>query len=182
MGITGEVFYGNTPYGGQPVTIPAAPVTDQGVNFFVGTYELDALLWAFYESGSLQVAVTPSMLPDPQYLNTTFYQTLLPQLYDFAPDADMTVAVAATQPPAITNGPVYSISPRVLAALKAQLPDSTYTMLADSEMAKHGGVVCATLDDFNRRLKHTLTAGDYQTYSSQFKSISSSSRNRSGRA
>lgn len=162
-GVTGQVVNNGTPYPGAAVIIPPAGIdTSRDAVFNVGIYEFNALLWAFFTNGSIQITVTPNMLPDPRLLNTHFYQTLFPALYNFAPDADMHVNIAASAEPAVSNGNMYWITPSVLTALQSKLPASTFNTLSNSDMVNE---MFPTLEMFNMSLSNTLTASDFNQFS-----------------
>lgn len=162
-GITGGVLFEETPYPAPAVVIAEAPV-DPAVelSFYVGNYELDALLWAFYEQGSLSFTITPQMVANPMSLNTTTYQEVLPQLYNFAPGAYMELRVQATAAPTADNGPVWWLSPAVMTQLQSELPSGVYDSLAASYMVN---VLYASLDDFNTSLSSILGPADFDQYS-----------------
>jgi len=162
-GVTGQVLCNNTAYAGAPIVVPAASIVPaKDVNVYAGTYEFNALLWAYYTCGLLQTTITPSMIPDPQYLNTNYYKRYLPQLYNFAPGADMTITIAANETPLVNTGPIFWLSPGVMSQLQAQLPGPTYKKLNSSTMVN---VIYPTLILFNQALANTLSSGEYQSYS-----------------
>ena len=161
FGISGQVLYNGTPYSGTAAI--AAPASDPGrhITLNIGTYEFDALLWAFFQAGEFNATILPASLGNPAFLNTDFYKTLLPALYNFAPGADMSVGVSAAAPPVLSNATMYYITNAVLASLKAKLPTATYTLLAGSTMKD---VMYPTRDAFDGTLKNLLSSNDYAAY------------------
>lgn len=158
-GISGAVTSNGTPYGGAAVNVPLAPVTDHDLHVYAGNYEFNALLWAFYENGSLDITVTPQMLPDPSVLNTgnPDIKNYLPELYNFAPDADIYLEVAATQPPTVSNGNIYVLTKA--AADNLELPPTTRQAIAHLVDALYKDLAA-----FKKALINALSPEDYQTY------------------
>ena len=160
-GVNGQVVANGVTYPVAPpadIPLPAiVPTLDFVAN--VGTFELDALLWAFYQAGALQVTVTSGMVPNAQYLNTAFYESILPALYDFAPDAPMEVQVAAAQPPTVNDAPLYMVTAQALAALAGKLPAA---VLADLRPLKD--VPHPDIPSFNHAVTTQVGESNAQEY------------------
>lgn len=159
-GISGAVFYNGETYSGTSVSVPLPPVTEHDVHVYVNNYEFDALLWAFYENGTLALTVTPDMLPG--VLNTGYMpiKDALPKLYNFAPDADISLLISATQPPTVSNGNIYVLTEA--AADKLNLPVNVRSAI--TRIINTYYVDKTTIDS---ALQTELTPEDYLDYGSK---------------
>lgn len=105
MAITGEVFSADGRHDPDPVD--PLPVVDPSVwasrmvSMEVGPLPFNSIVWTFYTQKLLTFTAKKSDLPPSiaPILNTAFYKTLIPKLYEAFPNTDMLVTVyAASQP------------------------------------------------------------------------------------
>jgi hypothetical protein len=152
LGATGMVQYNGTPYQPKNPDVPL-PSVDLACDlvFNVGVDEFGGLLWAFYEQGSLQGRLNKSEIPNPEYLNTKAYKDSLPQLYEFAPDADMEVEIKAASAPTVHDGPLYQLTKTAYQDLQSQLPADTWQHLASMVNTPY-----VTSQDFNTQLANDI--------------------------
>jgi hypothetical protein len=134
-GVTGNVSWKGTAYsGGTPPSLPVPPVpSSRHAQFYIADYEFNELYWAYFEDGLLNTTITGSQLPDPQMLNTGYYQNgPLAPLYQKYPNLPMTVGVTPTAAPTVTFQQVYDLDygdNGVLTTQQAQLPTPVYNQL-----------------------------------------------------
>ncbi len=136
IGITGDVTYQTTKYPGTPpANFPVPPVptaTDQHhLNIYVSNYEVDALNWAFWKDGKLDVTVDPNDLPNPAALKVKTYASWLPSLKPYE-DTYMQAQVSPKAAPLTSFQDAYIFTDAVLKILKGQLPATVYTTLANT--------------------------------------------------
>lgn len=110
------------------VSLPTSINESYDVEFYATDYLFSALYWAFAEDQKLGMTITKGMLAEPAVLNTAYYQSSIPDLYQQYKDADMQVIVSPLSPPLVSFVPAfelpfpYIITPPVLASLAASLP------------------------------------------------------------
>lgn len=159
-GITGLVQYDTTAYGGAAVKIPLPTMDNtRDVVINAGTYEFNALLWGFYKSNFLNLTIVPSMLPNPEMLNTNFYKVIFPQLYAFAPGAYMNIDIAATDAPVVRNDTAYWLTSEKLLTLATKIPATALKKLSESVFVPL--TIYPTKDSFEGALGSLLTAVEY---------------------
>lgn len=132
VGVTGKVTYQGTEYPGPgPVAlpVPVPPADTHDVQIYVSGYEVNALHWACFRAGLLDVTVQPSDLPDPDVLKVKTYLALIPQLKPYAADA-MSATVRPKAAPVVAFQDVWILTSQVMSTLHASLPGSVYQQLS----------------------------------------------------
>ncbi len=135
IGVTGRVTYQDQYYPGTPpAPLPLPPVpaaTDtHHLQVYVSDYELNALHWAFYQAGLLDVTAVPGDFPnDPDILAVATYASWIPAFQDYI-DYSMHVQVKPNQPPVVTFQDVYQFTDDAISLLKSQLPSDLYGWIA----------------------------------------------------
>jgi hypothetical protein len=135
LGVTGNVTWeGNAYSGNNPPSlgIPSVP-SNNHVHFYAADYEFNELYWAFFKDGRLNTTITAGQLPDPQMLNTSYYQSgPLSPLYQKYPNCNMTIGATPLSAPTVTFQAVYQLSygdNGVLTTQEASLPTNIYQQL-----------------------------------------------------
>lgn len=87
-----------------PIAAPAMPSpasATQSVQGLVSDYLANTAMWTLYKAKVLSGVVTPTMLPSsvPLKLNTTFFKTFLPSLYNAFPNRAFDLVINATDAP-----------------------------------------------------------------------------------
>lgn len=133
MGVTGSVSYLGERYEGTPpeaLPSPAVP-SEKCLTIYMSSYELDALHWAYWRAGMLDVEVDPDTLKDlignSAPLRTENY-TYLDSVY---PPTPMHAQIAPKQAPTTTCQAIYEITDDVLKVLQPQLLETAYDALAN---------------------------------------------------
>lgn len=161
-GVTGDATYKGTTYPGTnppQLAVPAVPTTHH-LAYEVSGYTFEALLWAFFEAGELEVTATQANIPDPADLDTSNYQnTPLQALYDAYPDTPMSATIEATAAPTVTFQGVYELTTQSMAQLKPQLPSGVYSKLKGLE-----NQVFLDESSFFTQLENVLGATDAGQY------------------
>jgi hypothetical protein len=135
MGVKGGATYNGTSFSGSnPPSLPLpAPLADSDthhLNMYVSNYEVDALNWAYYEAGNLNLIITQEDLEeyDPDALKVSTYTTLEPSLNPYA-GCVMQAQVAQNAAPVSSFQTVYVYTADVMALLQKQLPANIYQLL-----------------------------------------------------
>ncbi len=130
IGVTGAVTYQTTKYDGtSPVDFPVPPVPKMHhVNVYVSNYEVDALNWAFWKNGKLDVTVDPGNLNNPAALQVKTYVSYLKSLKPYAAYY-MQAEISPKAAPLTAFQDVYIFTDAVLKVLKAQLPTMVYQVV-----------------------------------------------------
>ncbi len=133
IGVTGTVTYKGTEYDGTPPTnFPVPPVpTTHHLNAYVSNYEVNALNWAFWKDGKLDVTVTPANLPNPAALKVKTYASSLPSLKRYG-DVYMEAQISPKAAPLTSFQDTYVFTDAVLKVLKSQLPSTVYTVVSNA--------------------------------------------------
>jgi LBP / BPI / CETP family, C-terminal domain len=135
IGVTGKVRYKDQEYPGAPpppVPVPPPPLDANHVNVYVSDYEINALHWAYFQAGLLNITITPSQLPDPDVLKVKTYVGLIPELKPYAAFA-MNATVSPKEPPVAKFQEVYEFTTDAMALLNQQLPSDVYQMILNIE-------------------------------------------------
>jgi hypothetical protein len=130
MGVTGGASYKGTPFpGAKPTALPLpAPPGDNDprhLTMYVSNYEIDALNWAFWKAGKLDLDIKPQDLSDPSALNVSTYTTFEPTLKPYAAFV-MYAHVVQDTAPTTTFQTVYDYTAGVMAQLQKQLSPDVY--------------------------------------------------------
>ena len=133
MGVKGGASYNGAPFPEDkqlklPLPLPPADSDSHHLNMYVSNYEIDALNWAYYKAGKLNLSIEPKDLDKPAFLAVKTYSGDEPALkpYDsFAMHAEVTQNAA----PVSSFQVVYIYTAAVMAQLKKQLPLDTYELL-----------------------------------------------------
>lgn len=131
-GVTGDVTYKGTAYpGSDPPQLSLPPIpADNHLRYYASDYTFNALMWAFFEEGSLVATATPGNIPDPAALNTASYKnTPLQPLYDAYRDKPMTADIKALQAPTVEFQQIYDLTAASIGKLQSQLPADVYHKL-----------------------------------------------------
>ncbi len=115
-----------------PFPLPPADSDTHHLNMFVSNFEIDALNWAFFKAGKLNLVVKPEDLPqtDSGALDTKTYVSSEFALLNYAEKND--VMYAYIQPysaPTTSFQKVYIYSAAVMNLLQNQLPADVYASL-----------------------------------------------------
>jgi len=134
IGATGTTSWNATVYpGANPPTLALPPVPpDHHLNYYISDYSINALFWAFFSAGQLNIIATAANTPNNQFLNTTNYKgTPLQALYDKYPDAAMTANLNALAAPTVAIQQIYELSSTALDAIQPPLPDAVKKLLGN---------------------------------------------------
>ncbi|HEY5980068.1 MAG TPA: hypothetical protein VIT41_10580 [Microlunatus sp.] len=168
VGVTGTVTFQGTEYpGAKPAAlpVPVPPADTHDVRIYVSGYEVNALHWAYFRAGLLDVTVQPSDLPDPDVLKVKTYVAIIPELKPYAADA-MSATVKPKAAPEVAFEDVWILTSQVMTTLKATLPGSVYLQL--SGLDGNAYVDTAALES------DLTAAGVTTTYFPQIESIAKS--------
>ncbi|MDQ5824924.1 MAG: hypothetical protein M3441_12070 [Chloroflexota bacterium] len=135
VGVTGNVTYKGTPYPGTPpAALPMPPVPTDGnhLRTYVSDYEINALHWAYFMAGLLNVTVNPADLPNPDALKVKTYVGWIPSFAPYAAFA-MQAQVSPKQAPVAVFQQVYVFTSTVMQSLQQQLPANIYLLLSGQE-------------------------------------------------
>jgi hypothetical protein len=162
IGVTGTVKYQGTEYPGTkpaalPVPPPPADSDTHHLQVYVSSYEMNALHWAYYQAGLLNVTVHPDDLPDPDVLKVKTYVTMIPALKPYLADA-MTATVAPKAAPTMSFQNVWILSKSVMAALKTSLPANVYQQISGLD-----GDAYVTVAELDADLSAAGVAAQYVT-------------------
>jgi len=134
-GVTGAVTYKGTTYAGTPpaaLPLPPPPPDAHHVQVYVSSYEVDALLWAFYEAGALTVTATPGDIPDPDALKCKTY-ALVPGFKPYAA-LGMTAHITPKAAPTVTFGDTWLLTQAVEDVLRTKLPADVFAKVDSTGM------------------------------------------------
>ncbi|XP_062512146.1 bactericidal permeability-increasing protein-like [Corticium candelabrum] len=94
-----------TPF--QPPPLPLPSATNFMSTLWLTNYIANTAGYVFWEAGTLQINVTPDMVPKdiPFPLNTSTFKNMVPALYAKYPNKAMQLFINATSAPAITGTP-----------------------------------------------------------------------------
>ncbi len=161
-GVNGVATYqGNAYPGANPpqLAVPAVPAGHH-LAYHASDYTFNSLFWSYYSGGLLKSRITAGELPDPEVLNTKFFQNSIQALWNKYPDLPMTATVQAKAAPTVTFKDIYELTAAGLATL-ANLPPTTQKRLADMK-----GEVYLTETDFYAELTNFIgsaAAAQYKT-------------------
>lgn len=137
VGVTGTVTYKGAEYPGTkpadlPVPAPPADTDQRDLRIYVSDYEVNALHWAYFKAGLLNVLVRPADLPDPDILKVKTYVSLIAALKPYATSA-MTARVMPRSAPEAVFQDVWILTATVMTRLKEKLPASVYQQITGLE-------------------------------------------------
>jgi hypothetical protein len=135
IGVTGKVRYKNEEYPGTPpsaLPVPPPPIDQYHLNVYVSDYEMNALHWAYFRAGLLNITVTPSQLPDPDVLKVKTYTQLIPELKPYAAFS-MNAVVAPKEAPVASFQEVYEFMGDAMERLHERLPSNIYQLILNIE-------------------------------------------------
>ncbi|HEU4391831.1 MAG TPA: hypothetical protein VFV34_28855, partial [Blastocatellia bacterium] len=129
----GGASYNGTPFSGDPppkLPLPKPPGDNDPhhLNMFVSNYELDALNWAYYKAGKLNLTIQPQDLADPHALTVATYTTFEPTLKPYSAFV-MFADIAQNAAPVSSFQLVYIYTTSVMDLLKKQLPANFYQLI-----------------------------------------------------
>ncbi|MCX7749035.1 MAG: hypothetical protein N2645_19420 [Clostridia bacterium] len=160
--VSGRVSYKGGFYPGQMPDTPPQPqnIPDKHIHFNAQDYVFNGLFWAFYSEGDLKMEVVPSMLADPEEMNTSYYKDTYPAIYKFAPNCPMVVDVEAIAAPTQQNQTAYEVTDATIQNLSGKVPaDILHTLETDMK-----GEIYISLEDFESDLNAFLGADNYKLY------------------
>ncbi len=133
IGVTGAVMYKGTEYDGTPPTnFPVPPVpTTHHLNAYVSNYQVNALNWAFWKDGKLNVTVEPADLPNPDALKAKTYVSWLKSLKPYEANY-MQAQVSPKASPLTAFQDAFVFTDAVLNVLKSQLPSTVYQSVSNA--------------------------------------------------
>ncbi|MDQ5823372.1 MAG: hypothetical protein M3441_04060, partial [Chloroflexota bacterium] len=111
-----------------PLPVPPVPTDQHHLQTYVSDYEINALHWAYFMAGLLNVTVNPSDLPDPDVLKVKTYVAMIPAFKPYASFA-MQAHIVPKQPPTVTSQQVYIFTTAAMSLLQQQLPASVYQQI-----------------------------------------------------
>jgi hypothetical protein len=133
MGVKGGASYNGAPFSGDTppslsLPLPPSDADAHHLNMYVSNYEVDALNWAYFEAGKLNLLITPQDLDDPQLLDVstyTSYESALEPYSAFVMNAQITQNSA----PVTSFQTAYIYTSDVMTLLKSQLPTNIYNLI-----------------------------------------------------
>jgi hypothetical protein len=133
MGVKGGASYNGTAFSGiTPPSLPMPTPPSDGdahqLNMYVSNYEVDALNWAYYKAGLLNLTITPQDLNDPSVLNVSDYTTLEPKLAPYSAFV-MNAEIRQNSAPVTSFQAVYVYTTAAMNYLKTQLPGNVYQLV-----------------------------------------------------
>src|SRR5262245_53405930 len=136
MGIKGGASYNGTPFSGDPppslpLPVPPADSDSHHLNMYVSNYEVDALNWAYYMAGNLNLTITPQELQklgDPTALDVSTYTAFEPALNPYSTFV-MYAFISQNAAPVTSFQVVYLYTDAAMASLKQQLPTDVYELI-----------------------------------------------------
>lgn len=136
VGVTGAVTCEGIAYPGAvppPLPVPPPPSgSDQhDVQVYLSGYEVNALHWAYFQAGLLNVTVRPDDLTDPDVLKVKTY-AVIAALKPYTAFA-MTAQVNPTAAPVVNFQDVWIFTTAVMATLQQQLPSTVYAAITGLE-------------------------------------------------
>ncbi|MFT3765119.1 MAG: hypothetical protein QM820_06335 [Minicystis sp.] len=141
VGVTGTVRCNGQEYVGPPpaqLGLPPVPDRQHHLRMYVSDYEINALHWAYFESGRLGTTVTPESLDQmgafSDALYTDFYTGLLPDLYGSTP---MHARVEPNLAPVASFQDVYVFTVEAKEELAKELPADVYQKV-DRDQGRRG--------------------------------------------
>ncbi|HEX8733694.1 MAG TPA: hypothetical protein VF721_00090, partial [Pyrinomonadaceae bacterium] len=134
MGVKGGASFNGTAFSGDaPPTLPLPPpptdADSHQLNMYVSNYEVDALYWAFWKAGKLNVVVNPTDLQDPSMLKVDTYINSEPKLKPYQAFA-MQAQISPSAAPVSTFQMNWVLTQAVMQALKEQLPSNVWSLLS----------------------------------------------------
>ena len=96
-------------YTESPAPFPSLPKSLNNMLYvYISNYTINSALWSYYRAGSLSLIVSPytlkpSALTDKilHLLNTNFFEYILPPLYRYYPNKNLTINVSACSAPSL---------------------------------------------------------------------------------
>lgn len=133
MGVKGGASYNGTAFSGitppnLPLPTPPTDTDTHHLNMYVSNFEVDALNWAYYKAGKLNLLIKPQDLPDPQLLKVFTYVTYEPALKQYSAFV-MYSQITQKSAPITSFQTVYLYTKGVMALLQKQLPANVYQLI-----------------------------------------------------
>jgi hypothetical protein len=133
MGVKGGASYNGAPFSGDTppslsLPLPPSDADAHHLNMYVSNYEVDALNWAYFEAGLLNLLIKPQDLPDPQLLKVSSYVSYEPSLAPYTAFV-MYAQITQNSAPVTSFQTVYLFSKAVMNLLQTQLPANIYQLI-----------------------------------------------------
>lgn len=130
MGVKGGASYNSEvfsekPEPSLPLPLPPADNDTHHLNLYVANYEVDALYWAFFKAGRLDLVVNPQDLPNPSALYVSSYASWDQSLAPYS-NYVMQAQISQHAAPLTSFQEAYLYHDAQMAVLKAQLPADVY--------------------------------------------------------
>lgn len=148
IGAAGRVSYKGQYYPGTPpgsLPLPPPPTDTQHLQVYVSDYEMNALHWAFFQAGLLNVTVQPTDLDDPDLLKVKTYASRITAFKPYS-SYSMRAQVNPKQPPVTAFQQVYEFTDNVMKLLQQQLPADVYQGIQNSAVPGSNYLSAADLE------------------------------------
>ncbi|HNE29514.1 MAG TPA: hypothetical protein PLW66_10110, partial [Saprospiraceae bacterium] len=128
IAVKGGASYQGTAYDAPPpaplpLPVPPGDADEHHLYLYVSSYEVDALAWAFFKAGQLDLLVQPDQIPNPEALKVKSYVSMESALQPYEAFV-MFAQIEQNTAPATSFQTVYYFDTAVMNQLKNQLPAS----------------------------------------------------------
>lgn len=124
---------------------PLADSDSHHLNMYVSNYEIDALNWAYYKAGKLNLNITPQDLTDPSVLDVSQYTSMEPALAPYSAFV-MNAEITQNSAPVTSFQTAYVFTKTVMTYLQSQLPSDVYRLI--QALPSNAFLTKASLDAF----------------------------------
>jgi hypothetical protein len=158
IGATGRVSYQGRYYPADPpppLPMPPVPAAPHHLQAYVSDYEINALHWAFFEAGLLNITVYPADLPNPSVLKVETYVGLIEAFEPYDGFA-MKASINPKQPPVHKFQQVWEFTAKAMQLLEQKLPANVYQLIKGL-----GGNSYVTLQDLQAALAKVRVPDSY---------------------
>ncbi|MCC7505119.1 MAG: hypothetical protein IT259_07455, partial [Saprospiraceae bacterium] len=128
IAVKGGASYQGTAYDAPPpaplpLPVPPGDADEHHLYLYVSSYEVDALSWAFFKAGQLDLLVQPDQIPNPEALKVKSYVSMESALQPYEAFV-MFAQIEQNTAPVTSFQTVYYFDTAVMNQLKTQLPAS----------------------------------------------------------
>lgn len=160
MGVKGGASYNGTAFSETPtpsLPLPAPPADNDThhLDMYVSNYEVDALYWAFYKAGSLNLVINPADLPNPAALAVSSYAGWEPALTPYQAFV-MQAQVSQNNAPTTSFQTTYVYDAQTMTYLSKHLPPVVMNSLGALPLKAY-----VTLEDLENFLKQASIDSQY---------------------